>query len=418
MATTITDRPARGGADRPTDPVAEEELGGRPTGQQTRLLIANPWFYPVLAGPAERFRRYTPGLNQRGVQVSVVTAKPDGQADEEVNNGVHITRIAAASGSRFKEKTVAYRALRRLFGRRRPGVFQVFSSSPWNVPLVWALRLRGVPSVYVATMVAEGSGTGRFGILRKVFRRWVLSGYSKIVTSSQVMTDILQAEAGGGPKRFATIGNGVDLERFKAVPAAEKAALRERLGIGKAPAVLFVGGIYPRKAIHTLLEGWAHVADGREAQLVVVGPKPDEEQYRDFHAKVDALAQAAPNPDRIQFTGGVGNVDDYMKACDLFVFPSEREGMPNVVPEAMAAGLPVILTAFKGLPTEFGRPGSEFVLVERTPEGLAEAINDLLDDGPRAEQLGRQGRRWVEENLDVELSLNAYARLYAGLANS
>ena len=268
-------------------------------------------------------------------------------------------------------------------------------------------------------MVAEGAGTGRWGLLRKWFRRWVHSGYATIVTSSGVMTEIMRSESAGRPNRVVTIPNGVDLDRFQPVDEGEKSRLRQTLEIGEGPAVLFVGGIYPRKHPHTLLEAWASVATKHpDAQLIMVGPRPDEEKYREFHETVDRLAAAVPHPDRVRFTGGVGNVDDYMKACDLFVFPSEREGMPNVVPEAMAAQLPVILTAFKGLPDEFGRSGEEFRLVPRTPEGLAEALCDLLEDRDEADRLARGARAWVEDNLDVEVSLDAYARLYAELAQS
>ena len=382
------------------------------------MTIVNPWFYPVLVGPGERFRRYAPGLRRRGIGLSVVTSLPEGLPATADVNGIQVTRLASASGSRFREKTVSYRALGRLLGRRAPDVVQVFSANPWNVPVVWALRARGVPTVLVATMVAEGSGTGRWGFLRKLFKAWVMSGYARIVTSSGVMTEILRAEVGGSAGRIVTIPNGVDLERFRAVDGAEKADLRRSLGIDPGPAVLFVGGIYPRKHIHTLLEAWHGVAARHDAQLIVVGPRPDEEKYREFHREVDRLAASAPRPDRIRFTGGVQNVDDYMRACDVFVFPSEREGMPNVVPEAMAASLPVILTDFKGLPAEFGRPGEEFLLVPRTAEGLADAVCTLLENEGEARRLGRQGRAWVEDNLDVEESLDAYAKLYSALGGS
>ena len=174
----------------------------------TKVCIANPWFYPILVGPGERFRRYAPGLFQRGISLSVVTARQDDLPLDEVVDGIRITRIASASGSRFRERTVAYRAIRRFFGPARPDVFQVFSSTPWNVPFVWALRLRGVASVFVATMVAEGSGTGRWGALRRIFRAFVLSGYSRIVTSSGVMTKIIRREAWGDDARVRRTGAG------------------------------------------------------------------------------------------------------------------------------------------------------------------------------------------------------------------
>lgn len=406
-------------ADSPGTQVEAARVDPSIEGPSVRVEIVNPWFYPVLVGPGERFRRYAPGLGQRGIRLSVVTSLGEGLSAYEQVGPVAVTRVASAAGSRFREKTLAYRSLGRLLGRARPDVVQVFSANPWNVPVVWLLRILGTPTVLVATMVAEGAGTGRWGLLRKWFRRWVHSGYARIVTSSGVMTTIMRGEAGGAPDRVETIPNGVDLRRFKPVDHDEKTRLRKVLGIGPGPAVLFVGGIYPRKHPHTLLQAWNTVAARHpEAELVLVGPRPDEEKYREFHETVDRLAAEAPQPERIRFTGGVGNVDDYMKACDLFVFPSEREGMPNVVPEAMAARMPVILTAFKGLPDEFGRDGEEFRLVPRTPEGLAEAVCDLLEDEDQAKALARRARAWVEEHLDVEVSLDAYARLYAELAHS
>jgi colanic acid/amylovoran biosynthesis glycosyltransferase len=89
--------------------------------------------------------------------------------------------------------------------------------------------------------------------------------------------------------------------------------------------------------------------------------------------------------------------------------------MPNVVPEAFGCGLTSILTPFKGLPAEFGRPGEQYVLAERTAEALATAINTLLDDPELRQQLGRHGRAWVEEHMDVERSLDLYAGLYREL---
>ncbi len=396
-----------------TDRTQTSDLVSNPTD----VCIANPWFYPVVVGPGERFRRYSPGLVRRGVQLSVITVGGGDLADSEIVDGIPVTRIASAAGSRKKGRTVAYRALGRLMGSKRPDVFQVFSSDIWNVPLVWALKLRGVPSVFVATMVAEGSGTGRRGWLRKVFRRYVLSGYARIVTSSGVMTEILRKEASGPDSRIITISNGVDLKRFTVPTQAEKFELRKRLNLSSGPLVLFVGGIYPRKAVDTLLQGWHRVSTEHRAQLVIVGPRPDEVQFKEFHRRVDELAATAPRPESVLFTGGVRNVDEYMKAADLFVFPSEREGMPNVVPEAMATGLPAILTAFKGLPEEFGRPDEEYLLVERTAEGLGDAMNLVLGNQEEATRLGAKARAWVEDELNVERSLDAYTQLYAGLAN-
>jgi glycosyltransferase involved in cell wall biosynthesis len=115
-------------------------------------------------------------------------------------------------------------------------------------------------------------------------------------------------------------------------------------------------------------------------------------------------------------TGEVSNVEEYLQAADIFVFPSRREGMPNVVPEAFASGTPTVLAPFVGLPEEFGRAGTHYVLANRTATDLADAIIALLASPQRREELAGEARRWVESKLDLERSLMLYASLYCEIA--
>ena len=90
--------------------------------------------------------------------------------------------------------------------------------------------------------------------------------------------------------------------------------------------------------------------------------------------------------------------------------------MPNVVPEAYGCGVPVIMTPFIGLPQEFGRAGDHYELVERTPGAIAQSISSLLDNRERGRQLALRARKLVEDEMDVEKSLDRYAALYRDLA--
>jgi L-malate glycosyltransferase len=68
--------------------------------------------------------------------------------------------------------------------------------------------------------------------------------------------------------------------------------------------------------------------------------------------------------------------------------------------EAMASGAPVIVTSFIGFPEELGKPGQEYLLVERNSEALADAIAGVVEDEDLRVHLGRQGRKWVETTMD------------------
>jgi glycosyltransferase involved in cell wall biosynthesis len=100
----------------------------------------------------------------------------------------------------------------------------------------------------------------------------------------------------------------------------------------------------------------------------------------------------------------------------MFVFPSRREGFGNVVLEAMAMELPVVLTPYKGLPEELGTAGREYVLSRPDPDSVAAHIETLLDDLGRRQALGRAARHWAEQHMDMEMVIDDYAELYRDVA--
>lgn len=170
-----------------------------------------------------------------------------------------------------------------------------------------------------------------------------------------------------------------------------------------------------------MLEAWLRLRSTHpRPHLVLAGPRLDATHpaNREFHGRLNALVASAAAPERIHMPGMVRNVEDYMRAADLFVFPSRREGMPNVIPEAMACGLPVLMTRFIGLPAEFGEPGRHYLPVRRDPEALAAAIGRLLGDSGSRRALGREARTWVERQLSVTRSIQRYAALYRELAST
>ena len=91
----------------------------------------------------------------------------------------------------------------------------------------------------------------------------------------------------------------------------------------------------------------------------------------------------------------------------------DRDGLPNVVPEAMAHGLPVISSAAGGA-AEAVRDGDTGLIVDPAdPAALADAVERLADDAPLRQRLGRSGRAWVEENFLAEVNTRRLVRAFA-----
>ncbi|MHB1558839.1 MAG: glycosyltransferase, partial [Isosphaeraceae bacterium] len=153
------------------------------------------------------------------------------------------------------------------------------------------------------------------------------------------------------------------------------------------------------------LEAWTEVARRSPANLILVGPGNDR-------ARLEEMVEALGLAGRVQFTGGVPDPADYLRAADLFVLPSVAEGMSNSLLEAMATALPCVASRIAGN-TDLIDDGRNGRLVERAePSAWAAAILELLDDPESARLLGESARRRIDEEFALPVVVNRYVDLY------
>ena len=405
------------------------------------VCLVYQYFYPLYGGPPVRFQRYAPGLLQRGIQMRVFTravtpelinsrglvtdegnlqAGSQSQASGEwplfeVIDGIPVQRTKIPEGW-LLAPTYLSRLIRYCSERRSNiDVVQFLGLDVWALPWINRLRRLGVRTVISQTLVREFSSSSWRRTIQTYKQRISFNLADDIVVSSTIMRRKLEDTGVSSPIRV--IPNGVDLQRFRPIESEDhKASLRRKLGLDPADhIILAIGPIIPRKGTDFLIEAFARLCpDHPSARLVLVGPRHDlgTEGPDPFGRRLQKMIAEANVQDRVIFTGGVSNVEDYLRAADLLVFPSLREGMPNVMPEAMACGLPVISTPFLGLPEEFGTRGVHYVLSNWEIENLAGDISRFLDDSESRQNFGREARRWVEQNLDVTHGLDQYAAFY------
>lgn len=408
-----------------------------------RLTLSSFSFHPVYSGPALRFQRYLPGFQARSVQTEVFSATPT--PSELATSGFTPDWQAVPVGDLLPVRTIHEAAVyclrlpdedsdRRidlyfqqlLAHCRQPGhqpqVLQLLSVPIKATKWLRRLRKQGIPCVFTHTLLAERSSRPWKRFLQRYYWRLPLQQVDVVVVSSSVMRDRLRQEL-KLRTRIEMIANGIDVEKFYPAETADeqvaRTTLRRDLNIPEmAPVVIMVGPITPRKRTDLLLAAWQEVAlKLPEVHLLLVGPRHDQAyaHFADFRQRVSDLAAAA-GPERIHFAGRVADVDNYLRAADLFVFTSRREGMPNVIPEAMASCLPVITTPFVGLPAEFGQPGKEFVLVDPVARPLADNIITLLTNRERREAVAQNGYNWIRQTMSVATSLDKYVALYQEMA--
>lgn len=186
---------------------------------------------------------------------------------------------------------------------------------------------------------------------------------------SRALGDRFAAVAGLPRERILDVRNGVDLDRYR---PGDPAAARAQLGLPpRGRLVLGVGRLVPAKGFHLAAAAIAALPD---VQLVLVGDGPERVRIAAAAAGAAVHFLGALSPERTALA---------YQAADLFVLPSEREGWPNVVTEALASGLRVLATRVGGIPQILGDPAPAdprlgALVPPRDGEALARAMAALL----------------------------------------
>ena len=182
--------------------------------------------------------------------------------------------------------------------------------------------------------------------------------------------------------RITSIPNGVDYG-WIAEQAGEPPSW-VRPGPGRRPTIITIGRLVPQKDQACLLRAFALVATRVDADLVIVGTGPEL-------PALQQLARQYAIEDRVHFAGHQSNPYPLLARADLFVLSSRFEGMPNVLIEALACGLPVVSTDCPSGPREILADGTYGQLV---PVGDAEKLAWAMERALRAPaQPDRQRRR-------------------------
>lgn len=210
------------------------------------------------------------------------------------------------------------------------------------------------------------------------------------------------------------IGNGVDIRKFAPDPTA-RAIMREQMRIeSHMVVVLCVARLVREKGVLDLASAALDLRADESLRFVLVGSSLPSDRS-DVTAALAAHPVRTALGDRWQQLGERKDVASLMKAVDIFVLPSYREGLPRSLIEAMASGLPSVATDIPGC-RELIEGGSGSLVPVGDPRRLAEAIRSLRSDAAKRSEMGAAARRLAalrhDERHVLDVQLRALAELH------
>lgn len=352
-----------------------------------------------IAGAEQQAMLLARGLRRRGWRVSMVALSGTGgaAARELAEAGVSFLSLGMRKGLADPR---GWRRFHRWLRSERPDVLHAhLPHAAWLAR--WSRLAASVP-VVVDTLHSSTTGKRRRRLGYAV-SRWLpdhVTAVSEATASAHIAACMVN------PDRLSVIGNGIDVDRWKP-DLRTRLKAREELGLRKEFLWLAVGRLEPVKDYPTLLNAFAR--SRQTAQLLILGAGP-------FEGELKQMAAGLGLGRRVRFAGFSPDVARWMQAADGFVLTSRYEGLPMVLLEAGACGLPVVATNVPGTREVVVHGETGWLTPAGDPEQLAAAMGWLMRIPLRKRlALGERARQSIVERFSLEDVLDQWEQLYAEL---
>ncbi len=352
-----------------------------------------------IAGAEQQAMLLARGLRRRGWRVSMVALSGTGGAAvrELVEAGVSFLSLGMRKGLADPR---GWRRFHRWLRCEKPDV--VHAHLPHAAWLARWSRLAASAPVVVDTLHSSATGK-RWRRLGYAASRWLpdhVTAVSEATASAHVAAGMVD------PDRLSVVGNGIDVDQWKP-DLRTRHKVREELGLVDEFLWLAVGRLEPVKDYPTLLNAFAR--SRQTAQLLILGAGPLERELKQMAAGL-GLGR------RVRLAGFCPDVARWMKAADGFVLTSRYEGLPMVLLEAGASGLPVVATNVPGTREVVVHGETGWLTSAGDPEQLAAAMGWLMRIPLRKRLgIGERARKSIVERFSLEAVLDQWEQLYADL---
>jgi len=382
--------------------------------KEINVLMVNYEFPPIGGGGGTTTRFLAKYLSKAGVNVSVLTSKstdensynhPDGFKVYQVGplknklSGTHLPELA-----RFVFTSIYYsRNIKKVihpdiihcFFTLPSGCFGLYCKKVFDIPYVTSALGADVPGFNIGDKRLDVYHT-----LTKPVSRSIWDNSSYIVANSESLKD--QCKQFTPYHDIQIITNGVDTDIFF--------PLKDKSNNSKVK-LLFVSRLMPQKGIDTLINacGILKEKEIKDFSLTVVG---------DGHQRtlMEELINKNGLKDFVNHLGWINleNLPDIYRSADIFILPSSMEGMPSVVLQAMASGLPIIATRVDGFKEILEENVNGFFAEYNNPKDLADQIEKLIKSKELRDKMSKKSLEKAK-NFSWDYIADQYLKLYKSM---
>lgn len=360
-------------------------------------------------GPPQKIFALSDGLVKRGYEVQIATfhsERPRGSQYKN-SNGVEV-RYLSWIGRGLWQIPTDVKKLRAMV--RQSDIVHCYGLYNLLCPLAILLaRFASRPYILepLGMYVPRARSLRGKALYHRLFTSKMARDAARVVATSGQEADELSSLVES--EKLVVRRNGIDLSLYRELP--DRRAFRARYNISESERiVIYVGRISPIKNLEQLVRAFRG-ASLSHTRLVLVGPPLEP----DYAARLDALIEELHLEDRVLLTGPLYKDDKLaaLAAADLFVLPSLYESYGNAAAEAVAAGVPVLLTETCGIaPQIHGRAG---LAVPVTETALVDGLRTMLDNLPQRAALTAQRAEALKE-LSWEEPLQLTEQMYQAIS--
>lgn len=364
-----------------------------------------------VTGPVKNLIRFCQSISyareENGVEISIVAFHRDPQGKPGMFPFLEAAQKAGIETDllieRYRFDVRIYDQLRAIIARRKPRIIQTHA-----IKANFLVRTGGFHKTHPWIAFHHGYTAEDWKMLAyNQFNRFTLPAARRVVTVCEPFARDLE-KSGVRKERIQVVPNAI--EPFVAPSAEEITRVRRTFGLTAGQRVILcVGRLSREKAQTDLLTAFEQLTRKHSTwplHLVIVGDGPERQNLK---------AQAESMKGFVTFTGQQQDVRPFLAIAELFALPSHSEGSPNVVLEAMMAGVPVVATSVGGVPETLQHGVTGCLVPKQQPDQLASGLEALLRDPQLAENYASAAKQIVQDRFTPDAYCRTLVALYREL---